>query len=91
MSGTYVALDGNDLVDAKTLPPTVKAFADSFCSFHRPTYMTHQPCGPFFMFEDGGWDRGWGVMIGKTNLPNPTLGVPIWTKQLQPGVYLFSF
>ncbi len=79
------------------LPPAIKRFAAKSCQFQHPQYRLIRNGGPLFMFDDGGWDMGWGVMVGKRDLVNPS---PIyfadgrhvgWTKQLQPGVYLYAF
>ena len=78
---------------ATDLPPQFRTFASQF----RPLYRRVETGGPFFMFDDGGWDMGWGLIVGKADLCNPS---PVnagpgeqrgWTKQVAPGVYLYAF
>jgi hypothetical protein len=49
------------------------------------------------MFDKGGWDMGWGIILGKDDLSDPSpINLPPgqhagWTKRLQPGVFLYAF
>jgi hypothetical protein len=85
----------DEQADFKTLPPEVQRFALATCKFRTPWYRTAAKGGPSFMFGNGGWDMGWGVIIGKRDLHAPSpVNVPAgrhvgWLKQLQPGVYLY--
>jgi hypothetical protein len=62
-----------------------------------PMYRLTRGGGPFFQFDNGGWDMGWGVIVGRTDLKdpwpvaNPTNGRQGWVEELQPGVFLYSF
>ena len=64
---------------------------------YTPLYRRLNSGGPWFMFDKGGWDYGWGVIVGKTDLVNPSpINLPYgghggWTKELQPGVFLYAF
>ena len=85
-------------VDPKDLPPNIRSFAAEVCEFPAvPEYRHIKSGGPWFMFNRGGWDMGWGVIVGKRDLVDPSpINLPYgqhggWTKQLQPGVYLYAF
>ncbi len=85
-------------VQISDLPPAIKQFAAKTCQSKKPYYRKIESGGPWFMFDDGGWDVGWGVIVGKRDLVNPCplVSVPSaahvgWIKQLQPGVYLYAY
>jgi hypothetical protein len=85
-------------IDIKDLPSGIKSFAAEACEFpHTPQYRRLSSGGPWFMFNQGGWDMGWGVIVGKSDLVDPSpINLPYgqhrgWTKELQPGVYLYAF
>ncbi len=79
------------------LPPAIRRFAAKTCKFHVPQYRSVKIGGPWFMFDDGGWDMGWGIIVGKRDMTDPSpVNMPRgehvgWTKQLQPGVYLYAY
>jgi len=59
-----------------------------------PSYDTREPA---IVFDDGGWDMGWGIVVGKPDLDN---GSPMnttdpkkrgWTKRLKPGLFIYAF
>jgi hypothetical protein len=89
---TLANWEEKDMV-ATDLPPQFRTFAAQF----RPLFRHVNTGGPFFMFDDGGWDMGWGVIVGKTDLANPSpVNAPPgqqrgWTKRLAPGAYLYAF
>jgi hypothetical protein len=85
-------------VTPKDLSSQVQSFAAEACEFpHIPFYRPINTGGPWFMFNQGGWDMGWGIILGKNDLPDPSpVNMPYgqhrgWTKRLQAGVYLYAF
>jgi hypothetical protein len=88
------SLEDHD-VDPQTLPPEIIAFSSAAAEWpHVPLYLHVGSGGPSFMFARGGWDNGWGIIVGKSDMADPS---PVhgpyggWTKKLRPGVYLFAF
>jgi hypothetical protein len=85
-------------VTPKDLSPQVKGFAAEACEPpHIPLYRPINSGGPWFMFDSGGWDMGWGIILGKSDLVDPSpVNMPYgqhrgWIKRLQAGVYLYAF
>ncbi|HEY1686349.1 MAG TPA: hypothetical protein VGG19_16405 [Tepidisphaeraceae bacterium] len=83
--------DEHDFDPKKDLPPQFRRFANDFqFIFYRHT----RPDGPDIDFMTGLRDEGWGVIVGRTDLPMPQLpspGISPWTKKLRPGVFLYHW
>ena len=61
-----------------------------------PLYRSSSAGGPFVQLGTGGWDMGWGYIIGRTDLSDPSpvaAGSPgsHWVKKLKPGIFIFAF
>jgi hypothetical protein len=74
---------------------TPRAYQHWFGHFG-PMYRQSQGGGPAFQFDNGGWDMGWGVIVGRSDLKivyprGINGGNNYWTRQIQPGVLLYAF
>jgi hypothetical protein len=73
------------------LPVQFKNHLDGF----RPLYRSSGAGGPSIEVGTGGWDMGWGLLVGKTDLTDPLQmgGSPgwHWVKMIKPGVYIYAF
>jgi len=84
-------------VNQTDLPPEIQAFAADASEGHIPQYRRLSDGGPWFMFDRGGLDMGWGIIVGRSDLIDPSpVNMPYgqhrgWTKRLYPGVYLYAF
>jgi hypothetical protein len=84
--------DGGGILNPNQVPPALQ----HWFGHGGPMYRMSQDGGPAFQFDNGGWDMGWGVIVGRTDLTTAyprgiNGGNGYWTKQLQPGVFLYAF